>query len=77
MFALSKAADLNYLGQGGQQYRAFPFSKDSLPRPMLPPVGRKWQQTYLNCSLYIGYLRCHCQVYKRRLFVFVSPLFMH
>jgi hypothetical protein len=30
MFALSKAADLNKLGQGGQLYRAFPFSKDSL-----------------------------------------------
>ncbi len=27
MFALLKAADLNLLVQGGQLYRAFPFSK--------------------------------------------------
>jgi len=25
MFALSKGADINWLVQGGQQYRAFPF----------------------------------------------------
>jgi len=30
MFAISKAAGLNYLVQGGQLYRAFPFNKVSL-----------------------------------------------
>ncbi len=30
MCSISKAADLNYLVQGGQLYRAFPFSKGSL-----------------------------------------------
>ncbi len=32
MFALSKAADLNWLVQGGQLYWAFPFSKVSVPK---------------------------------------------
>ncbi len=30
MFAISKAADLNKLEQGGQLYWAFPFAKGSL-----------------------------------------------
>jgi hypothetical protein len=30
MFAITKAVDLNWLVQGGQQYWAFPFSKGSL-----------------------------------------------
>jgi hypothetical protein len=31
MFAISEAADANYLVQGGQLYWALPFSKGSLP----------------------------------------------
>jgi hypothetical protein len=34
MFALSIATDLSKLVQGGQLYRAFPFSKGSLNFPM-------------------------------------------
>ena len=33
MIAISKAADLIELIQGGQLYWAFPFSKGSLPKP--------------------------------------------
>jgi hypothetical protein len=32
MFVMSKAADLNWQVEVGQLYRAFPFSKGSLPQ---------------------------------------------
>jgi hypothetical protein len=37
MFAISKAADLNKLLQGGQPYLAFPFSQGSLPDAYAKP----------------------------------------
>jgi hypothetical protein len=41
MFSISKEAYLNLLVQGGQMYRAFPFSKGSLP----PPTSKTYKGT--------------------------------
>jgi len=41
MFALSKVADLSELVQGGQLYRAFPFSKGSLAQGREPLMKGK------------------------------------
>ncbi len=43
MFALSKAANLIKLGQGGQLYWAFPFSKGSLAKVWVPSFFKQVQ----------------------------------
>jgi hypothetical protein len=62
MFALSKAANLNQLVQGGQLYRAFPFSKVSLPQP-----------TRLARKIYLTNLKKLCRYKHSSLFC----LFVH
>ncbi len=48
MFAISKAANLNSLVQGGQLYLAFPFSKGSLSQALPANIrqGKKASQGY-------------------------------
>ncbi len=54
MFAVSKAADLNQLGQGGQLYWTFPFSKVSLVRVLLySRVVRSSSWLYLHDPLLV------------------------
>jgi hypothetical protein len=76
MFALSKAADLNYLVQGGQLYWALPFSKVSLSSYLLVWAGIEIYVYNIFVRLSLGILSFGKLSQRPKFIGLISPIWL-
>jgi hypothetical protein len=69
---MSKVADLNYLLQGGQLYRAFPFNKDSTAQDLITE-----QQTLKGGETKFPFTLIHHWPYSKHFIFFITYDWAH